>query len=29
MLDCYQPLQPTPAALAIEDAGYQESFFGR
>jgi homogentisate 1,2-dioxygenase len=28
MLDCYQPLQPTAAALGIEDAGYQESFIG-
>jgi homogentisate 1,2-dioxygenase len=28
MLDCYQPLQPTPFALGVEDAGYQESFFG-
>ncbi|NUP13297.1 MAG: homogentisate 1,2-dioxygenase [Polyangiaceae bacterium] len=26
MLDCYEPLQPTPHALAIEDAGYHESF---
>jgi homogentisate 1,2-dioxygenase len=26
MLDCYQPLSATPAALGIEDAGYQESF---
>lgn len=26
MLDCYLPLMPTPAALEIEDAGYQESF---
>lgn len=28
MLDCYQPLTPTPFALGVEDAGYQESFFG-
>ncbi len=28
MLDCYQPLSATPAALGIEDAGYQESFIG-
>ena len=28
MLDCYQPLQATPFALGVEDAGYQESFFG-
>jgi homogentisate 1,2-dioxygenase len=27
MLDCYQPLSAAPAALAIEDEGYQESFF--
>lgn len=26
MLDCYQPLQPTPFAAGVEDAGYQESF---
>jgi len=26
MLDCYQPLAATPAALAIEDPTYQESF---
>jgi homogentisate 1,2-dioxygenase len=26
MLDCYAPLSATPAALAVEDAGYQESF---
>lgn len=26
MLDTARPLQPTPAALALEDAGYQESF---
>jgi homogentisate 1,2-dioxygenase len=26
MLDCYQPLVPTPDALGIEDPGYQESF---
>lgn len=26
MLDTYLPLQPTAAALAIEDAGYQDSF---
>ena len=29
MLDCYQPLTPTPDALGIEDPGYQESFFER
>ncbi len=29
MLDCYQPLAPTPAALGIEDPGYQESFVER
>ncbi len=28
MLDCYQPLSATPAALGVEDAGYQESFIG-
>ncbi len=28
MLDCYQPLSATPAALGIEDAAYQESFMG-
>jgi homogentisate 1,2-dioxygenase len=28
MLDCYQPLSATPAALAIEDPDYQESFVG-
>jgi homogentisate 1,2-dioxygenase len=28
MLDCYQPLSATPAALGIEDAEYQESFIG-
>ena len=28
MLDCLQPLRPTPHALGIEDAGYQESFVG-
>ncbi len=28
MLDCYQPLAPTEAAVAVEDAGYQESFVG-
>lgn len=26
MLDCYLPLEATPAALSIEDAGYHESF---
>jgi homogentisate 1,2-dioxygenase len=26
MLDCQLPLEATPAALGIEDAGYQESF---
>src|SRR5512139_4222831 len=26
MLDCYLPLAATPAALGIEDPGYQESF---
>jgi homogentisate 1,2-dioxygenase len=26
MLDCFLPLQPTPAALGIEDGGYQDSF---
>jgi len=26
MLDCYQPLQATAEAVAIEDAGYEESF---
>jgi homogentisate 1,2-dioxygenase len=26
MLDCYRPLRATPAALSVEDAGYQESF---
>ena len=26
MLDCAQPLRPTPFALGLEDAGYQESF---
>jgi homogentisate 1,2-dioxygenase len=26
MLDCAQPLRPTPFALGIEDPGYQESF---
>jgi len=26
MLDCYQPLSATPAALAVEDPEYQESF---
>jgi homogentisate 1,2-dioxygenase len=26
MLDCYEPLRATPAALAIEDASYHESF---
>ena len=28
MLDCYQPLAPTPEALGIEDPEYQESFVG-
>jgi homogentisate 1,2-dioxygenase len=28
MLDCYGPLAPTPFALGVEDAGYQESFIG-
>jgi homogentisate 1,2-dioxygenase len=28
MLDCYRPLSPTPAALTIEDRGYEESFVG-
>jgi homogentisate 1,2-dioxygenase len=28
MLDCYAPLRPTAAALAIEDPRYQESFAG-
>jgi homogentisate 1,2-dioxygenase len=28
MLDCYLPLTPTPFALGVEDAGYQESFIG-
>jgi homogentisate 1,2-dioxygenase len=26
MLDCAKPLSPTPAALGVEDPGYQESF---
>ncbi len=26
MLDCYQPLSATPAALGVEDLDYQESF---
>ncbi|HVI92889.1 MAG TPA: homogentisate 1,2-dioxygenase, partial [Anaeromyxobacter sp.] len=26
MLDCYQPLQATAAALGVEDPGYDESF---
>lgn len=26
MLDCAKPLDPTPAALGIEDAGYHDSF---
>jgi len=26
MLDCYLPLQPTEAALGIEDAGCHDSF---
>jgi homogentisate 1,2-dioxygenase len=26
MLDCAKPLDPTPAALGIEDPGYQDSF---
>ena len=29
MLDCYEPLEATPAALAVEDAGYMESFIAR
>jgi homogentisate 1,2-dioxygenase len=28
MLDCHLPLAATPAALGVEDAGYQESFIG-
>lgn len=28
MVDTYRPLSATPAALAIEDPGYQESFVG-
>lgn len=28
MLDCYQPLEPTPRARRVEDTGYHESFFG-
>jgi len=28
MLDCARPLSATPAALAIEDPGYQDSFVG-
>jgi homogentisate 1,2-dioxygenase len=28
MLDCALPLAATPAALGVEDAGYQESFIG-
>jgi homogentisate 1,2-dioxygenase len=28
MLDCYLPLAATPAALGVEDPGYQESFVG-
>jgi homogentisate 1,2-dioxygenase len=28
MLDCAQPLRPTPAALAVEDPAYDESFSG-
>jgi len=28
MLDCARPLAPTPAALEIEDAGYDASFSG-
>ena len=26
MLDCFQPLTPTAAALGVEDPGYQDSF---
>jgi homogentisate 1,2-dioxygenase len=26
MADCFLPLKPTPAALSVEDGGYQESF---
>jgi homogentisate 1,2-dioxygenase len=26
MLDCYRPLEPTAAALGIEDPAYHESF---
>jgi homogentisate 1,2-dioxygenase len=26
MADTFAPLRPTPAALSIEDAGYQDSF---
>jgi homogentisate 1,2-dioxygenase len=26
MLDCYAPLEATPAALGVEDPGYQDSF---
>jgi homogentisate 1,2-dioxygenase len=28
MLDCYQPLSATAAALGVEDPGYQDSFLG-
>lgn len=28
MLDCARPLAPTPAAIAVEDSGYDESFAG-
>lgn len=28
MLDCYLPLQATPAALGVEDAAYHDSFIG-
>jgi len=28
MLDCYQPLSATAAAVGIEDPGYQDSFLG-
>ncbi len=28
MLDCYEPLVPTPQALAVEDLDYHDSFIG-
>ncbi len=28
MLDCYDPLSPTPAALGVEDSAYHDSFIG-